>query len=49
MLIAAYQKKLIGAYKHPVVLLVFGILVALATSAMSLFTLIKDWDKLFAF
>jgi Mn2+/Fe2+ NRAMP family transporter len=49
MLIAAYQKKLVGAYKHPIVLLVFGILVALATSAMSLYTLIKDWDKLFSF
>jgi Mn2+/Fe2+ NRAMP family transporter len=49
MLVAAYQKKLVGAYKHPVVLLVFGILVALATSAMSLYTLIKDWNKLFAF
>lgn len=49
MLIAAYQKKLVGSYKHPMVLLLFGVLVALATSAMSIYTLVKDWDKLFAF
>lgn len=49
MLIAAYQKKLIGNYKHPALLLIFGVLVAVATAAMSIYTLIKDWDKLFAF
>ena len=49
MLVAAYHQKLIGSYKHPVLLLGFGVVVALATSAMSLYTLVIDWDKLFAF
>ncbi len=49
MLIAAYHRKLVGNYKHPVLLLAFGVFVALATSAMSIYTVVKDWDKLFAF
>ena len=49
MLVAAYQKKLVGSYRHPLVLLIFGILVAVATAAMSLFTLVKDWEKIFGF
>lgn len=49
MLIAAYRKKLVGSYKHPVILLLFGIAVVLVTAAMSLFTIVKDWDKFFSF
>jgi Mn2+/Fe2+ NRAMP family transporter len=49
MLIAAYRKKLVGSYKHPVILLLFGIAVVLATAAMSLYTIVKDWDKFFSF
>jgi Mn2+/Fe2+ NRAMP family transporter len=49
MLIAAYQRKLVGTYRHPVLLLVFGVMVAMATSAMSIYTMVKDWDKLFSF
>ena len=49
MLVAAYRKKLVGSYKHPVVLLLFGIAVVLATAAMSLYTIVKDWDKFFSF
>jgi Mn2+/Fe2+ NRAMP family transporter len=49
MLIAAYRKILVGSYKHPVILLLFGIAVALATAAMSVYTVIKDWEKFFSF
>jgi len=49
MLAAAYRKKLVGSYKHPAILLVFGIAVAAATAAMSIYTILKDWNKIFSF
>lgn len=49
MLAAAYHKKLVGSYRHPVVLLIFGAAVALATAGMSLYTIAKDWQKIFGF
>ena len=47
MLIAAYHHRLVGTYRHPTVLLIFGIAVAVATSLMSLYTVVRDWDKIF--
>jgi len=49
MLVAAYHQKLVGTYRHPTVLLLFGIAVAIATSLMSLYTVVRDWDKIFGF
>jgi hypothetical protein len=49
MLAAAYRKDLVGSYKHPPVLLLFGITVTVATAAMSIYTVLKDWDKFFSF
>ena len=45
MLIAVYKNT--GTYKHPLLLTIFGAMVAMATAAMSIFTLINDWDKFF--
>lgn len=47
MLAAAYHKRLVGTYRHPVLLLIFGIAVAIATALMSLYTVIRDWQKIF--
>ena len=49
MLVAAYHQKLVGNYRHPKVLLLFGIAVAIATALMSLYTVVRDWDKIFGF
>jgi Mn2+/Fe2+ NRAMP family transporter len=47
MLIAAYYQKLVGDYRHPRILLIFGVVVALATTLMSLYVVIRDWEKIF--
>lgn len=49
MLVAAYKRKLVGSYKHPWMLLMFGIIVTLATAGMSVYTVAKDWEKIFGF
>lgn len=43
MIFAAYRSR--QTYKHPLILTIFGLLVCIATAAMSIFTIIKDWDK----
>lgn len=48
MLLAAYNKKIIGDYKHPKWMAVFGIIVALLTAYMGLMTLTTQLPKLFA-
>jgi len=47
MLIAAHRQKLVGDYRHPRILLLFGVAVAIATALMSLYTVIRDWHKIF--
>lgn len=47
MLLAAYNKKIIGNYKHPVILTVFGIIVTAAMLWMGIKTMIAELSKLF--
>lgn len=47
LLVAAYKKKLIGDYKHPLWMTVFGILVVVIMTYMSGYTLINEIPKLF--
>jgi Mn2+/Fe2+ NRAMP family transporter len=49
MLVAAYKKKLVGTYRHPLALLIFGIGVVVGTAMMSIYTILKDWEKIFSF
>ncbi|ACQ93464.1 conserved hypothetical protein [Tolumonas auensis DSM 9187] len=48
MLIAAYKKSIVGDYKHPVWMAVFGGFVALLMSGMGIYTLFISIPKLFA-
>lgn len=48
MLIAAYKKSIVGDYKHPVWMAVFGALVALLMSGLGLYTLYTSIPALFA-
>ncbi len=48
MLIAAYKKSIVGDYKHPVWMAVFGGLVALLMSGLGIYTLFTSIPKLFA-
>ena len=48
MLIAAYKKSIVGNYKHPVWMAVFGGVVALIMSGMGIYTLFISIPKLFA-
>ena len=48
MLIAAYKKSIVGSYKHPVWMAVFGGFVALIMSGMGIYTLFISIPKLFA-
>lgn len=47
MLIAAHKKKIVGTYKHPLWLTVFGTLVVVVMSYLSGVTLFKELPKLF--
>lgn len=47
LLIAAYKKKIIGDYKHPLWMTVFGVLVVIIMAYMSGYTLIHEIPKLF--
>jgi Mn2+/Fe2+ NRAMP family transporter len=47
MLLAAHKKKIIGDYKHPVWLTVFGLLIVAAMSYMGVYTMINEIPKLF--
>ncbi len=48
MLIAAYKKSIVGNYKHPVWMAVFGAFVALIMSGMGIYTLFISLPQLFA-
>jgi Mn2+/Fe2+ NRAMP family transporter len=47
LLIAAYKKKIIGNYKHPLWMAIFGVLVVILMSYMGGYTLIHEIPKLF--
>ena len=48
MLVAAYNKKIVGEYKHPVWMAVFGAIVVVMTAYMGYFTMTTQLGKLFA-
>ncbi|MCY6485124.1 divalent metal cation transporter [Clostridium aestuarii] len=47
MLIAAYRKNIVGNYKHPTWMTIFGVLVVVIMSYLGVSTLIKQIPKLF--
>lgn len=47
ILIAAYRVKIVGDYKHPLWMTIFGLIVVVAMGYMSIYTLINDIPKLF--
>ena len=47
MLIAAYRIKIIGDYKHPLWMTIFGVIIVVAMSLMGGYTLINEIPKLF--
>lgn len=47
MLIAAYSKKIVGNYKHPLWMTIFGILVVIVMTYMGGYTLVNELPKLF--
>ncbi|XXM74355.1 NRAMP family divalent metal transporter [Lysinibacillus sphaericus] len=47
MLLAAHKKKIVGDYKHPVWLTVFGLIIVAAMSYMGVYTMINELPKLF--
>jgi Mn2+/Fe2+ NRAMP family transporter len=48
MLLAAHKKKIVGDYKHPIWMTVFGILIVAAMSYMGVYTMINELPKLFS-
>lgn len=46
MLFAAYNKKIIGAYRHPMWMTVFGAIVVVVTAYMGIYTITKQLPKL---
>ncbi|RFU62079.1 NRAMP family divalent metal transporter [Peribacillus glennii] len=47
MLVAAYKKRIVGDYKHPLWMTLFGIVIVIAMSYMSIYTIMKGIPKLF--
>ncbi|REJ08127.1 MULTISPECIES: NRAMP family divalent metal transporter [Halobacillus] len=47
MLVAAYKQKIVGDYKHPLWLTIFGVLIVIAMSYMGVMSLIQGIPKLF--
>lgn len=47
MLLAAYKPSIVGQYRHPVVLTVFGVLVVLIMAYLGGYTLMQQVPKLF--
>ncbi|WP_342542342.1 NRAMP family divalent metal transporter [Paenisporosarcina sp. FSL H8-0542] len=47
MLIAAYKTKIVGDYKHPLWMTIFGIIIVIAMSIMGVYTLIEGIPQLF--
>lgn len=48
ILIAAYKKSIVGTYKHPIWLTIFGALVCVATAYLGFKTLVDQLPKLFS-
>ena len=48
MIIAAHKKSIVGDYKHPLWMSVFGVIVVLMTAYMSVLTITKQLPKLFS-
>ncbi|MBN3554136.1 divalent metal cation transporter [Fictibacillus nanhaiensis] len=48
MLIAAYKPKIVGDYKHPMWMTIFGVVIVLIMAAMSVYTMYTEVPKLFA-
>ncbi|MBH0161775.1 MULTISPECIES: NRAMP family divalent metal transporter [Fictibacillus] len=48
MLIAAYKPKIVGDYKHPMWMTIFGVVIVLMMAAMSVYTMYTEVPKLFA-
>lgn len=48
MIIAAHKKAIVGDYKHPMWMSVFGVIVVLMTAYMSVVTIMKQLPKLFS-
>ncbi len=48
MIIAAHKKSVVGDYKHPMWMSVFGVIVVIMTAYMSVLTIIKQVPKLFS-
>ena len=46
MLIAAYKKKIVGDYKHPIWLAVFGGFVVVIMAVLGVYTLVTQMAKL---
>lgn len=47
LLVAAYKKKIVGDYKHPLWMTIFGVLVVILMTYMGGYTLINDLPKAF--
>ncbi|MGD6816857.1 NRAMP family divalent metal transporter [Metabacillus sp. 84] len=47
MLIAAYKKTIVGDYRHPIVLTIFGVLIVIVMTILSISTLSTNFSKLF--
>lgn len=47
MIIAAHKKSIVGDYKHPVWMSIFGIIVVIMTAYMGVLTIMKQLPKLF--
>jgi len=48
MLLAAYNRKIVGDYKHPAWMTAFGVIVVLMTSYMGVMAITTQLPKLFA-
>ncbi|TRY24998.1 divalent metal cation transporter [Brevibacillus sp. LEMMJ03] len=47
MLIAAYRKKIVGDYKHPLWMTIFGLIVTVTMAVMGVYTMVNELPKLF--
>jgi Mn2+/Fe2+ NRAMP family transporter len=48
MLIAAHKKKIVGDYKHPIWMTIFGVIIVIMMAGMSVYTISHEMPKLFA-
>lgn len=47
MLIAAYRKNIVGDYKHPLWMTIFGLIVTVMMAVMGVYTMVNELPKLF--